>query len=186
MRACWLTLLLLVSGCARNAVFELELDLPPEPASAGPLFAVLQVRTDADFGADWTAVPQLEGIPLRPTCARPVVPPPCDSRELAADCSTVVSIVGEGDDLERPLFARVRFCGDPSCSAEGEGAAQTRIEVERALYRGRFTQGRVCIDELPTSPSPEPVRIERCDVRCRDGEAISHCRADGTHFCDSP
>ena len=176
-----------VTGCARNAVFELELDLPPQPGGIAPIFAVVQVRNDGEFGADWSTVPRLPGMPLSATCARPAEPLACDDRELAPDCSAVVSVIGDGADFSRRLRVRVRFCEDPECAAANDATApETRVDIERALYQGRYTQGRVCIDTVPTSPTPEPVLVDRCAVRCRDGAAVMHCRADGSHFCEDP
>ncbi|MCB9596570.1 MAG: hypothetical protein H6719_27850 [Sandaracinaceae bacterium] len=179
--------MLLLSGCARNGIFELEVDLPPQPPTVAPLFAVVQVSNSLAFDADWTSLERIDGLALRPTCARPLVPPACDVRSLAPDCSEVVSVVGEGDDLARPLRVRVRFCEDAGCTAARDVTApEARVEFERALYAGHYTQGRVCVDAVPTTPTPTPTIVDRCEVRCRDGEAAMHCRADGTHFCEDP
>lgn len=176
---------LLLCGCARNAIFELELDLPPRPS--GALHAVVQVRNDADFSAGWSGVPMAPGVPLPPACARPDPAPACDDRELDPACSAVVSVIGDEDDLTRPLRVRIRFCEDPACGAAADAAApETRVEIERAFYTGRYTQGRVCVDAVPPGPGGVPVRIERCAVRCREGDAAMYCRADGTHFCEPP
>lgn len=178
---------LLGIGCARNAVFELEMELPQQPAGVAPLFAVLQVADDRSFAADWSSVERLDGIALTPTCARPLVPPDCPVRDLTPDCSRVVSVVGDAENAPRPLRVRLRFCEDASCTAARDATApEARVEFERALYVGHFTQGRVCVDTVPTTPSPEPTIVDRCDVRCRDGEAATYCRADGTHFCEDP
>ncbi|MEZ4340766.1 MAG: hypothetical protein R3B82_29440 [Sandaracinaceae bacterium] len=178
---------LLAVGCARNAIFELELELPQQPAGVAPLYAVLQVANDRAFAADWSSVERLEGLALTPTCSRPLVPPDCQVRELTPDCSRVVSIVGDEADAPDPLRVRLRFCEDPSCTAARDATApEARVEFERALYPGHFTQGRVCVDTVPTTPSPVPTIVDRCDVRCRDGEAATYCRADGTHFCEDP
>lgn len=186
-RAMLLVGALLAGGCARNAIFELEVDLPPQPISVAPLFAVVQVASDRAFEADWSELERLEGIALTPTCARPLDPPPCEVRELAPDCSAVVSVVGDGDDAPRPLRVRVRFCEDASCTAARDATApETRVEFERALYEGRYTQGRVCVDRVPSTPAPTPTVVDRCAVRCREGDAAMHCRADGTHFCEDP
>lgn len=177
--------LVLAGGCTRNAIFELELALPPTPAGE-QRYAVVEARSDLGFDQDWPDGPRV-GVPLVTTCA-PVDPAlPCDERALDPECTAVVSIVGDGDDLVRPLFVRVRFCADPSCAApRDESAPEHRIEVERAFYVGRYTQARVCIDDVPLVTSPIPDRIERCEVRCRDGDATMHCRLDGTHFCEPP
>lgn len=183
----WALVAVLLAGCSGNAIFELELDLPPQPAGVAPLYAVVQVRNDAAFDADWAPVERLDGIPLAPTCDRPADPPPCGERPLTLDCSAVVSVVGDSNDLTRPLNVRVRYCEDPACTAATDATApETRVVVERALYEGRYTQGRVCVDEVPVTPAPEPIAIARCDVRCREGDAVMHCRADGTHFCEDP
>ncbi|MBX3269732.1 MAG: hypothetical protein KF729_05705 [Sandaracinaceae bacterium] len=182
-----LALALATCGCARNAVFELELDLPPQPVSVVPLFVVIQVANDRGFDEDWAPLERLDGVALRATCARPLRPPACEVRELAPDCSMVVSVLGDEDDFARPLRVRARFCEDDACtSARDALAPEARVELERVFYRGRYTQARVCVDTVPISPAPEPTRIERCDVRCRDGDAVMHCRADGTHFCEAP
>lgn len=176
-------LLVLTSGCTRNAIFELELALPPTPPGE-QRYAVVEARSDLGFEQDWPDG-SLEGLRLVTTCA-PVDPAlPCDERALDPECSAVVSIVGDGDDLTRPLFVRVRFCADPWCAAPGdEIAPEHRIEIERAFYTGRYTQARVCIEEVPAVTSAIPERIERCEVRCREGSAAMHCRLDGTHFCE--
>ncbi len=178
---------LLAIGCARNGIFELELELPPQPAGVAPLYAVLQVANDRSFAADWSTIERLDGIALTPTCARPLVAPDCAVRALTPDCSRVVSVVGDSEDAPEPLRVRLRFCEDPSCTAARDATApEARVEFERALYPGHYTQGRACVDSVPTTPAPEPVVVDRCDVRCRDGQAVTYCRADGTHFCEDP
>jgi len=186
MRGVAFAALLLLGGCARNAVFELELELPARPAG-GPGFAFVQIRDDAGFDADWSAIGGPPAIPLADLCGRPTPAPACQDRALDPSCSAVVSVVGGDSDLARPLRIRIRFCGDPACAAPADAAApEVDVEVERAFYTGAYTQGRVCVDELPTGPPGPPERIERCDVRCRQGDAVSQCRADGTHFCEDP
>jgi hypothetical protein len=173
--------LALATGCARNAILELELELPPAPAGQ-VVFAVVEARTDASFDAPFTGEP-LDGFPLAPSCTRGDTPPPCGDRMLDPSCSAVVSVIGDGDDGARPLHVRVRFCQDPSCAAPADGSApEHRASIERAFYTGRYTQARTCIDALPVEPSLDT--IERCEVRCRDGNAARHCRLDGTHFCE--
>ena len=180
MRRCVLCIVLLVSGCARNAIFELELSLPAQPAGA-PLYAVVQARVDGGFEASWDDIATSPGLPL---CPRPSEGT-CEDRVLDPACASIVSIVADESELERPLYVRVRFCEDPACAASSDASApEHRVEVERAFYRGRYTQARVCLDEVP--PEPALDLIERCDVRCREGSATSHCRLDGTHFCEPP
>ncbi len=174
----------LSSGCTRNAIFELELELPANPP--GPqLYAVVEARSDLGFEEVWPEGGGLEGIALSASCERGDDPPPCADRQLDPSCSAVVSIVGDSDDLERPLRVRVRFCADPACTGPTDaGAPEHDVEIERAFYLGRYTQARVCIDEAPSVTSPTAEVIERCDVRCREGTAAMYCRLDGTHFCE--
>ncbi len=174
--------LALASGCTRNAILELELELPPSPAGTR-LFAVVDAQSDLGFDDPWPAGP-LEGVPLGVACTRADPAPPCDDRVLDPTCSMVVSVVGDAGDVPRPLRVKIRFCEDAGCEAEADLAApEHRVEIERAFYLGRYTQARACVDEVPAATSP-PELIERCDVRCRDGAAAMHCRLDGTHFCE--
>ncbi|HJL20047.1 MAG TPA: hypothetical protein RMH99_30560 [Sandaracinaceae bacterium LLY-WYZ-13_1] len=179
VRPWWLAALLL-AGCARNAVLELEIDLP---RPAGRItHAVVQARSGAGFDGDWSQVPAV-AVPLDASCVRPEPAPACRDRELDARCSAVVSVVAGEAELAPPLSVRVRFCADASCTAPA-APAEHRVAIERAFYRGRYTQARTCIDALPTDPAPPAEPIARCEVRCRDGTAASYCRLDGTHFCE--
>jgi hypothetical protein len=176
-RATLLALCLVGSGCARNAIFELELELPAQPA--GPaLFAVVEASREGSGAIATDPV----AIPLATACARSDPAPACDDRVLDPSCSAVVSVVATGG-LTRPVSVRVRFCEDPTCAAPADASAAThRVEVERAFYEGHYTQARVCIDTVPVADVTETV--PRCDVRCREGSATMQCRLDGTHFCE--
>ena len=170
-------LALVTSGCTRNAIFELELELPPQPPGTA-LFAVIDASRD---GFGFTDAEPL-AIPLAAACLRPDPAPACDDRTLDLGCSAVVSVVA-GGALTAPLAIRVRFCEDPACAAPADASAPVhRVDVERAFYEARYTQARVCIDAVPTDPVTETV--DRCEVRCREGSATMQCRLDGTHFCE--
>ena len=174
----WVPLLALaLLGCGRNAIFELELELPEAPAGA-PLYAVVVAGLEGDEPG-----PALDGIPLQPGCGRAEPPPPCALRTLDPACSEVVSVVSDTAPVDRPLAIRIRFCDDPGC-VDDAAPPEHRVRVERAFYEGRYTQGRVCVDAVPAEAAPEPERIERCEVRCREGTAAMSCRLDGTHFCE--
>lgn len=172
MRIFFLAIALL--GCARNGVLELELELPP-----GDLVAVVQARSGEGFAEPWPSEPA-PSFALASSCSRPAEPPRCDERVLDPSCSTIVSIVGDDDEIEAPLAVRIRFCTDETCS--DPDPVEHRVEIERAFYVGRYTQARVCVDEIPSATTTES--IERCAVRCRDGLTSMHCRLDGTHFCE--
>jgi hypothetical protein len=174
---------LALCACARNAILELEIDLPPQPDGAPSLTAVVQASTRADFGEDWSALPIETGVSLASSCTRADPPLPCNERMLDPECSAIASIVSNSEDS--PLYVRVRFCEDESCAAANdESAVEQRIEIEHPFYVGRYTQARSCIEEVPLATDPDPLVIERCQVRCRDGNAAQHCRLDGTHFCE--
>lgn len=175
---------ILASGCARNAILELELDLPLQPSGSAPLYAVVQVQSQGSFDQVWDDVP-LQGQPLSTICTRPDPPIPCHDRMLDPACSEVISIVAGDGAITEPLSIRVRFCSDPTCSGPGDSTApEQRIEIERAFYVGHYTQARVCFDEVPAATDPEPEIIDRCEVRCREGTSMLQCRLDGTHFCE--
>lgn len=175
-RAAALTGCLLALGCTRNAVFELELELPP----AEGRYVVVEARSGATPDRIGVAPP----IPSSGSCARPDPAPPCEERQLDPACSAVVSVVADEAEIEAPLELRIRFCVDPDCADPAdEEAPERRVDVERAFYLGRYTQARACIDALPPPDAPIEL-IERCDVRCREGTAAMYCRLDGTHFCE--
>lgn len=172
-------LVLLLSGCTRNAIFELELELPEQPAGAS-LFAVVSARAGAGFDQSWDDVPSV-AVALPESCVR-AEELSCSDRVIDPACRAVVSVVGDGSDTDE-LFVRVRFCADPDCVA-GESAPEHRLLIDRAFYLGRYTQVRTCIESLPESSDPLPEVIERCAVRCREGSGTHHCREDGSHFCE--
>ena len=155
-------LVLLLSGCTRNAIFELELELPEQPPGA-PLYAVISARTDLGFDHHWDGVASV-AVQLPEECMRaPQLA--CEDRMIDPECRAVISVVGDGEESGE-LLVRVRFCADPSCAASGDvSAPEHRVRVERAFYLGRYTQARSCIEKLPTTSNPAPHEIERCEVR---------------------
>ncbi len=174
----------LASGCTRDAVLELELDLPAQPSGGAMRYAVVQVQSDGSFDGTWADVP-LSGQPLAASCTRPEPTIPCDDRMLDPTCSEVISVVAGQDAIAQPLSVRVRFCSDPTCSApEDATAPERRVVIERAFYLGHYTQARVCIDDVPAMTDTDPQIIPRCEVRCREGSSMLQCRLDGTHFCE--
>jgi hypothetical protein len=173
----WLAL----SGCTRNAILELELELPEQPGGP-PLFAVVSARSDVGFDEAWEGTP-VASVPLPVSCMR-ASELSCGDRVPDPACAAVFSLVGDGSDLG-PLHVRVRFCVDPACAAaEDASATEHRVELERAFYIGRYTQARVCLEAVPSTSNPPPELIERCAVRCREGSGAYQCRSDDTHFCE--
>ena len=165
-----MSLLVAVSyGCAPSAIFELELELPA--AAPGARYVVVSATAE---GQSVALSPALE---LASGCGRPNPAPACDDRTLDPVCSVVVSVVS--DEAPSELEVEVMFCETPDCAG---GGVSHRVEVERPFYPGRYTQGRVCVDQAPRLPTSET--LARCDVRCREGTARESCRLDGTHFCE--
>ncbi|MFK7985575.1 MAG: hypothetical protein AB8I08_06050 [Sandaracinaceae bacterium] len=158
-----------LQACAPSAIFELELDLPP--AAPGARYVVVTAISD---GQAFALAPAVE---LAPRCGRPDPAPVCALRTLDPDCSAVVSVVS--DEAPAALTVELVFCDAPDCAVAG---VTHRVEVERPFYPGRYTQGRVCVDRAPETETAQ--RIERCEVRCREGTSRESCRLDGTHFCE--
>lgn len=156
-------------GCAPSAIFELELELP----ASGPA-ARYAVVTAMSGGQSVSLSPALE---LAPGCTRPSPAPNCELRTLDPQCSVVVSVVS--DEAPPALSVEVMFCDSPDCAG---GGVVHQVDVERPFYPGRYTQGRVCLDQAPDVPSVQTVA--RCEVRCREGTSQESCRLDGTHFCE--
>jgi hypothetical protein len=182
--------LTLLAGCAENAIFELEVHLPPTGESSYTRVLVIPrggVR-EAEFGdtiwADFGAEFALEATP---SVAR-------------------VSIEGSGANLEAPLGVRVIFCSDAGECIDGAGRERVDLLFERAFYRGRRTSlGVLCIEEgavriglsgdctagafvTPSAtPQSAPLTVPRCMVACADDPDTTlteeNC-SDGRHFCE--
>lgn len=204
--------LLLASGCAQNAVLELQLELPPAPDASQQWFAQVQVRRaeSSGFDATWMG-DDLPGI------------------ELGAASSWACTSV-ESHDATLDLNVRVRFCKSPRCDMLGDDTApERRFHIEHPFYLGRHTYWSAVIDEVPecttdadcalgrcignrcgcstdadccpasgctcgaSTPCPtcegDPAlcvtQIDRCRVEgCVQGLTTMFCTADGRHFCE--
>ncbi|MEZ4251015.1 MAG: hypothetical protein R3B99_22610 [Polyangiales bacterium] len=157
-------MLLLALGCGDvDAVLELDLGLP---ADADRVAVVQARRGSVGFEDAWDASGSV-------------------AFSLSVAEARSVSIVSDGA-YEEPLLVRVRYCSNAACDALGdERAPESRLRIERAFYLGERTFARWNISNVPTDSAPTPDEIGRCEVGgCRDGVAASHCRTDGTHFCE--
>ena len=163
---------LVASACARNAVLEMEIGVPPQPA--GPLrFAVVQVETDAQpFEGDWVSSNDYAGAPLQAT------PQVVRYSVVSEDPDTVVQV-------------KVSFCTTEDCSALEDAADRTPglwYRLERSLYIGQRTRWSPVIDAVPADPPVEPIEVDKCAIEgCirADGSETSFCRLSGEHFCES-
>lgn len=164
----WLALVVL-SACARNAILEVEIDLPPGPMDR---YAVVQFETGTTpFDTVWARTDEYPGTRLSAMAQR-----------------VSFSVVSESPDTQ--VRVKVSFCTTPDCS--GIDDAPDRVpavwyEIERSLYIGARTQWRARIATVPTDPPSGPIAVGRCEVAgCIEApETVSYfCRLDGRHYCE--
>lgn len=155
-----------LSGCARNAVLEVELDLPPGPTDR---FAVVQFETADGFDSTWLA--QYPGTPL-------------GSGRQTVEYSLITESPNER------LRVKVNFCTTPDCTGLDDTfdrAPAVWYELERSFYIGERTRWVVTIDTLPIDPPSAPMSVGRCQIQgCIEatGTTTTFCRLDGTHYCE--
>ncbi len=164
-----LSLLALSVGCARNAILEVEVELPPGPTDR---YAVVQFETgDVAFDAVWARADAFAGTPLTTT------PQTIPYSVVSEDASTVIRM-------------KVSFCTTPDCS--GIDDAPDRVpalwyQFDRALYIGERTRWTAAITTLPTDPPEDPVEVDRCEIEgCIDApdSTTTFCRLSGEHYCE--
>lgn len=160
---------LLSVGCARNAVLEVDLDLPPGPTNR---YAVVQFESqDAEFTSSWGRTDSWPGEQL--TTERQ---------------SVVYSVMTESIDSE--VRIKVNFCTSPDCSALDDAPDRVPAvwyELEHPFYLGQHTRWHVTIDAPPIDPPDEATMIDRCEISgciSAPDSTESYCRLDGTHFCE--
>lgn len=158
-----------LSGCVQNAALELEITLPPGPASGPPVYALTQPRSSTNpFTDDWLASDDPDAI------------------ELSPDGPTVdhISVLSHDDTID--LHLKVRFCSTPACSViADDGAPEARYILDHPFYIGKRTYWTTTIDAIPTMTGA-PIEVDKCVIRgCIEGVLGSYCR-DGTdrHVCE--
>lgn len=164
-----LGLSLLLFGCTRNAILEVELELPPGPADR---YAVVQFETgDVPFDSVWQRPDDYDGAVLMPTAQL-----------------VTYSVISESSDTH--VRMKVNFCTTPDCS--GIDDAPDRVpavwfDVPQSLYVGHRTRWAPTIDALPIDPPTAPITVDRCDIEgCIEatGGTTTFCRLDGRHYCE--
>jgi hypothetical protein len=172
-------LALVLGGCAENAVLEVELTLPAQPAAPSPpLFAYVQARSAdvVSFDEAWAGTDAVEGRAL-------------EDEETALP----FSIVAGGASFARELGIRIRFCRSPDCTAVGDDRApEARYRIERAFYQGQRTRLSLpndpAVDPLPPVPPATGAvitEIDKCDIEgCTIGTSSMYCYLNGNHFCE--
>ncbi len=172
-----------LGGCARNAVLELELDLPRNFGPDVPgRYAVVRVVSGAvPFDQDWQGDDALPAFPL----------------STIQGSVQHVSLDGSSEVEGAPVRVKVRFCADPGCAALGDDAApEVRLQIDRAFYAGKrtsYTWSIACIPNVagqtdtPACATPQRAEtdVTKCEVAgCRTGVTRSYCVGD-QHFCES-
>lgn len=175
---------LLLAGCARNAVLELSVTLPA--ATDQVRFAFVEVSED-DLGDDPFAVQWApSGLTAIPLGTAPEVYP--------------VSIVSSG--FRGDALVRVSFCADEDCAAAGppgDPLVEVRTRIESPLYTGAATSVALSLDGVLGAGDAFPAGcvlestgvvgclIERCRVAgCSVGTGREFCidGLSGAHFCE--
>lgn len=163
-----LALSLVISGCARNAAFEIELTVPARPATGPDLYAVAVFMTgDFDF----------ESVAIDPVHSGTALD--------AAPQQLRYSVLTERPDGRVRMV--VFFCESTTCRGEDPSAIpQSWFEFERAAYVGERTRWTGTITSLPTGRPTAADCIDRCEIEGCIGGDGSFCRIDGTHYCQAP
>lgn len=164
------TLAILSVGCARNAILEVDVELPAGPTDR---YAVVQFENgDAEYLEGWESDSDYPGTPL-----------------LADEPQTVsYSVVTESSDPH--LRMRVAFCITPDCTDVDDSPIRVPgvwYDLPVAFYIGHRTRWTATIDAVPPAPPTEAVVIDRCAIEgcieAPDGE-VYFCRLDGRHYCE--
>lgn len=169
---------LMLTGCAQNAILEVELDLPASNAAAADVrYVVVQGRSgEVDFATEWAGGGIAGGLELAPASQTVVV-------GIEAD---------DSNEITDPLSLRIRYCRDETCTDPGDDDVQeVRVRIARAFYQGEYTELAKDLITLPpvmactSCPVEGPIDIEKCDVRgCREGDTAYNCTGDDVHFCE--
>ena len=165
-------LCLITCGCARNAVFEVDLTVPALPEGM-QRFVVVDVETgDVAFEDDWRSGART-GTPIG-----------------AMPQTLHYSVVSENP--ETVVQMKVQLCVSANCSALEDApdrVSTVGYRFERVFYVGQRTRWRT---ELPLdAPVPgataTPIEVGRCEIEgCIEGSGdTSFCRlTTGEHYCE--
>jgi hypothetical protein len=165
----------LLTGCAQNAFFELQVELPANPAGQ-TWFAQIQVRdTNQGFAIPWMGG-DLPTVPLG------------DARQW--DCLSVESL-----DAQVSLHVRVRFCRSEDCLDLEDGDPPERLySFETPFYIGSRTYFRVVVPRIPVCATDTDCDVGvcltdrcRCSIEgCIEGPvSATFCSTEtDEHFCE--
>lgn len=174
--------LALLQGCARNAVFEIEMQLPaagerPIPTAPPITHVKIQIQPGPSVWGDLWAVTASETV-------GPIA--------LTDSAQTIhIDVEGDGDHLNQPVDVRILYCSSESC---GTTVSERWFEFEQAFYKGKSTNYRMAAElttmglENSDTEGTEPRLIEKCEVAgCveTNGEFLmDYCPSSGVHWCE--
>lgn len=161
MRRALLIAVLLV-GCAENAVLQVDLTIQTLEGASSSAFVLVDAQSREEFNPDR----EDEGrrVELQPDATRSVA--------FAVDAS--------GEQIEQPLFLRVRVC-DEDCASP---VSTHVLAIDRAFYLGEqtsITQALTAADVFTDTPIPVTV----CEVAGCDSGGDNFCfMGTERHFCE--
>lgn len=176
--------LVLLGGCAENAIFELHVDLPAAGAVGTTVgsHTAQYARVQVLPGAAAFGVERLQW--LTPTV-----------RLQSASRAIMVSVPADGAEITAGLHVKVQLCDDEACT---NVVNERWYAFQRVFYQGRYTCAEVdfaadladATMSAPTLGDPDTaaISIDRCAVTgCVSGNELSlhNCSSDGRHFCEA-
>lgn len=180
--------MLVLSGCAQNAVLELTLVLPSPSAVGAPSAENAFVR----FRSGDNPAEPTRGFALGADLELQI---PLSS-STTSTTSTASVVIDDPARMTEPLWIQVQYCESPTCSslADDMSARVAYVRIERGFYQGVYTSVQV---ELPSDAPwagpmdpPTPLEIGKCDVAgegCFEGTFSGNCRTlsgTETHVCE--
>ncbi len=158
---------LLFSGCAENAILELDIIAPD--GSSGVLHVRLLSTTEATSFEEATT----EGL------SSDVIEIPLQ----VADEPPHVRLIAHAEEIEQPLYI-----GFGICAPDAEQCLPSRVfRVERAFYLGQYTHLDIDLRDAPIIGT-EVEAIPLCQVQGCGRSEGNYCYEDpalgARHFCD--
>ena len=168
-----------LGGCADNAVFDIEIQLPP---GTGAAYVDVRPEGTVDFDASWGGSDAFPRHRFTLNESQPTM--------------VLVSVVAES--IEQDALAQIHFC--PSERVDCAGADTVHpvscIRFQRPFHRGLRSIYRSIIGAAPPTRaagaprfcSEEPRVVTPCEIACSDGEwhdvpAGGFC-IEGPNVCD--
>ena len=186
------------SGCARNAIIELEFTLPPLTVGE-PGFVRLEVFEAEYLDGNEDFLHQNDGGLMTVVQFPTTSSPPTVS--LAREQVTSAKFAIEAHEEVVAMSARLRFCEDRDwfgCEDRApEDIRELWLRYEHPFYIGQRTTYRITIDSVPPPgetgarcPNPDWVQdgvcvIDRCKIQGCVGVGSVHDNCtDGVHACE--